>query len=140
MSRLVKFLLPLVYISLADVHASWAADKTQAWGARMTASHSATMRNRNKSARVWVGEQVRGWGQGSRITNGLTTSMAFHLESSQKALETIKSNTDVANRMSVSACGTCVSLENNGNDYAISGNAVNSVNSGSVTSLAEFTN
>lgn len=142
MSFQLKRLLSVFVLQLFIMDAGVAADKTQAWGARMTTSHSSitAMRNRNKHAKAWIGEQARGWGQGSRITNTLTTSMGFHLQSSQKALDEIKSNTNQVNSMSASACGTCVTLQNTGDNASISGSLITSVNSGSVTSFAAFNN
>lgn len=142
MSFQLKLLLPALALNLVIINPGVAADKTQAWGARMTTSHSSitAMRNRNKHAKAWIGDQTRGWGQGSRMTNPLTTSMGFHLQSSQKALEEIKSNTNLINTMSASACGTCVTLQNTGDNASISGSSITSVNSGSVTSFAAFNN
>lgn len=140
MSHLSKLILSVVFINLLMINTAPAGDKTQAWGARLNSFNSVTMRSRNQNARAWIGEQARGWGLGSRITNTLTTSSSFHLQSSKKALDNIKSNNDQTNFISVSACGTCVNLQNTGNNFSINNTSINSVNNGSTTSAGLFNN
>ena len=140
MTILFNLILPMTLVLQAYPAISIAADKTQAWGGHLNSSHSGTMRNRNQNAKAWIGEQARGWGQGSRLTNTLTTSTTFHLQSSQKAIETINSNTSQVNSLSVSACGTCTTFQNSGNTYSITNSSVSSVNSGSITSASIFNN
>ncbi len=140
MKLFCKLMFPVLIANLSLADSAVAADKTQAWGARIKSSQSATMRNRNQNARVWVGEHARGWGLGSRITNTLTTSMAFQAQSAQKALENIKTSNSQTNNYVSSACGNCVTFQNSGNNYSITNTMITSVNTGSVTSTAIFNN
>lgn len=141
MSISAKLLVVTVIFGSLSFNASvYAGDKTQAWGARMPNSKNTTMRNRNKSARVWIGEQARGWGLGSRMSSNLTTSMNFHANAAVQAVEDLKSNNTQRVRESVSACGTCVTLENSGDQFAITNSGLTSVNGASVTTYAGFFN
>lgn len=141
MSASAKFLLAATVLStLLSAPAAYAGDKAQAWGARMPNSRNTTMRNRAKSARVWIGEQARGWGVGSRMTSNLTTSMHFHAKGAAQAVDAIKTNRTQVVRESVSACGTCITLENSGDQFAITNSVLRSINGASVTTYAEFFN
>lgn len=135
-----KFILTLLIGNLFFAIDCGASEKTQAWGARMGDTKSATMRNRNKNARVWMGEQARGWGVGSRMNSALTTSMNFHVKSAVQALSNTQSNANQASSFSASACGTCTTLQNIGDNFVISSSSLSSVNSASVTSHAAFNN
>lgn len=128
----------IVLMSLAGSGLSVAADKTQAWGGKINGNSSSTMRNRNQHARIWIGEQSRGWGAGSRVTNPLTTSSAFHLQASNEAVRALQINENDVITYSTTACGTCVSFQNNGNNFSVINNSVVSTNSGSVTSTSQF--
>ncbi len=134
------FMAILVLSTLAYAPTLSAADKAQAWGGKLPNTKNATMRNRNKSARIWIGEQARGWGVGSRISSSLTTSMNFHTKASTQALNALKENKTQIVRESVSACATCVSLENSGEHFAITNSVLTSINGASVTTSAEFSN
>lgn len=127
-------------IMLLNTDFAMAGDKTQAWGGRVNGLIAGTMRNRNQNARIWIGEQARGWGAGSRITNSLTTSMAFHLQSTRNAQQALAINQNEPNNFTSSACGTCFNYQNTGNGFSIGNNAVTSTNSGSVTSTSLFNN
>ncbi len=130
----------IVLLGLIGSGLSVAADKAQAWGGKINGNSSSTMRNRNQHARIWIGEQSRGWGAGSRVTNPLTTSSAFHLQASNDAAKALQRNENDVITYSTAACGTCVSFQNKGNDFSVINNSVVSTNSGSVTSTSQINN
>ena len=136
--KVCRIITGILLLSLVGSGLSVAADKSQAWGGKINGNSSSTMRNRNQHARIWIGEQSRGWGAGSRVTNPLTTSTAFHLQASKDATKALQINENDVITYSTTACGTCVSFQNTGNDFSVINNSVVSTNSGSVTSTSQF--